>query len=110
MSASEPITVVEELPVETGGPRRGHLKAFTGLTAVQVLQLLAGFVTGPLLARALGAEGRGLLAAIAVPLGIAPFVAQIGLGAFAVNRVAKGIPPRRVFGSLAIPLIVIGAA
>lgn len=108
MSLGDPFTALQEAPVDAARPPRRHLKAFTGLTAVQVLQLLAGLVTGPLLARALGAEGRGLLAAIAVPLGIAPFVAQLGLGSFAVNRVAKGVHPGRVFGSLAVPLIAVG--
>jgi O-antigen/teichoic acid export membrane protein len=108
MSVSEPTsTVIAPGPAPSA---RRHLKAFTGLTAVQVVQLFAGLITGPLLARALGADGRGLLAAIAVPLGVAPFVAQLGLGAFAVNRIAKGVAPGRVFGSIAVPLLVVGGA
>ena len=108
MSLGDPATALDEPRIEAStAPARGSLKAFTGLTGVQVLQLLAGFITGPLIARALGAEGRGLLAAIVVPLGIAPFVAQLGLSAFAVNRVAKGVAPGRVFGSIALPLLVV---
>jgi O-antigen/teichoic acid export membrane protein len=108
MSVHDPI-VLEELGADAA-PASGpsQLRAFTGLTAVQVLQLLAGFVTGPLIARALGADGRGLLAAIAVPLAIVPLVGQVGLGAFAVNRVAQGGQPGRVFGSLAVPLLFVG--
>lgn len=108
MSADERTATVAAPPAAPASPR--NLKAFTGLTAVQVLQLLAGFITGPLLARALGAEGRGLLAAIVVPLGIAPLVAQLGLGSFAVNRIAKGVAPGRVFGSIALPLLIVGGA
>jgi O-antigen/teichoic acid export membrane protein len=105
-----------ETPVDVGETlaaaphRQRQVRAFTSLTAVQFLQLASGMVTGPLLARALGAEGRGTLAAIAIPIGLAPFVAQLGTGAFAVNRVAQGDRPSRVYGSLALPLLVIGAA
>jgi O-antigen/teichoic acid export membrane protein len=106
MTAPDPISASDALP---HGPRRLSVKAFTGLTGVQVLQLLFGFATGPLIARALGAEGRGVLAAIVVPLGVLPFVAQLGLGSFAVNRVAKGVNPARVVGSLGVPLLVVGA-
>src|SRR4051812_20788729 len=103
-----------ETPVDVGETlaaapqRQRQVRAFTSLTAVQFLQLASGMVTGPLLARALGAEGRGTLAAIAIPIGLVPFVAQLGTGAFAVNRVAQGDRPSRVFGSLALPLLVIG--
>ncbi len=106
--APAPPSPIDVAPAEP--PGRRELKAFTGLTGVQIFQLVSSLVTAPLIARALGAEGRGLLAAIAVPLGIAPFLLQFGLGAFAINRVAQGMSVRLVFGSLAIPTIVIGGA
>src|SRR4051794_2913596 len=83
------------------------LKAFTGLTAVQFLQLFSGLVTGPLIARALGAEGRGLLASIAVPLGLAPYVLQLGIAPFAVGAVTRGIPANRVFGSIGLLMVAV---
>jgi O-antigen/teichoic acid export membrane protein len=108
MSVVEPSPAGEAVSSPDAPPRR-TLKAFAGLTAVQFLQLGTGLVTGPLLARSLGADGRGVLAAIAVPLGVLPFVCQLGLGSFAVNAAAKGRPPSEVFGSLAVPLAVVGA-
>lgn len=99
-----------ELAAAGGGPppRRRGLRALMGLTGVQLLQLAAGLITGPILARALGADGRGALAAVTVPIALAPFLAQIGTGAFAVNRTAQGTSPRTVFGSIAVPLLLIG--
>jgi O-antigen/teichoic acid export membrane protein len=84
------------------------LGAFISLAGVQVFQLLSGLVTAPLLARALGAEGRGLLAAVAVPLGVSGYILQLGLGQFAVNRVAQGTRVNVVFGSMALPLVLVG--
>src|SRR4051812_1498094 len=72
--------------------------------------MFTGLITGPLLARSLGADGRGLLAAVAVPLGLLPYLAQLGTGSFAVNQVAKGTAASRVFGSIAVPLVVVGLA
>ena len=51
-------------------PARRELGGYVSLAGVQVFQLLAGLITAPLLAHALGAEGRGLLATVAVPLGV----------------------------------------
>jgi len=89
-------------------PRRRELGAYISLSGVQVFQLLSGLVTAPLLAHALGARGRGLLAAVAVPLGVGGYVLQLGLGQFAVNRVAQGTRVNVVFGSLALPLVLVG--
>jgi O-antigen/teichoic acid export membrane protein len=106
--AVEPANAGTAQPDEPVRAPRRALKAFAGLTAVQFFQLATGLVTGPLLARSLGADGRGVLAAIAVPIGVIPFLAQLGLGAFAVNAAAKGASPSRVFGSLAVPLLLLG--
>lgn len=94
--------------VHTAGASRREAQAFTGLTGVQVFQLAVGLVTAPLVARALGAEGRGLLAAVAVPLAVAPTILQLGRGGFAINRAAQGMRPSVLFGSLAIPSVVVG--
>ena len=107
--APAPAPAAPEPEAEAAGkPGRRDLKAFTGLTGAQIFQLAASLVTAPLMARALGAEGRGLLAAIAVPLGVAPFLLQFGLGAFAINRAAQGMSPRLVFGSMGLPTLALG--
>jgi O-antigen/teichoic acid export membrane protein len=85
-------------------------RAARGLTAVSTVTLLSGLVTGPLLAHALGATGRGLLASVMVPLGVAPFIAQLGLGLFAVRASARGVAVSRLIGTLAVPLLVVGGA
>jgi O-antigen/teichoic acid export membrane protein len=84
------------------------LKGFTALTGVQILALVASMATAPLVARALGADGRGVLAAIVVPITVAPYLLHLGFGAYAINRVAQGVRPGVVFGSVAIPCLVIG--
>jgi O-antigen/teichoic acid export membrane protein len=95
-------------PVAAPVPARRELGGYISLAGVQVFQLLAGLITAPLLAHALGAEGRGLLATVAVPLGVSGYILQLGLGQFAVNRVAQGARVNVVFGSLAVPLMVVG--
>jgi O-antigen/teichoic acid export membrane protein len=94
-------------PARPGRAHRGEIAGFTGLAGVQVFQLVAGLVTAPLVARALGAEGRGLLAAVAVPLGIGAQVLDLGLPLFAINQAAKGVRPRLLFGSLALPTLAV---
>lgn len=85
-------------------------RATRGLTAVSTIGLVSGLVSGPLLAHALGATGRGLLASVLVPLGVAPFIAQLGLGAFAVRASARGAPVSHLVGSLGVPLLLVGGA
>src|SRR5262249_20008191 len=63
---------------------------------------------GPLLARSLGAHGRGDLAAITVPLALTPYVLNFGLAAYAAREAARGRPIRIVIGSLGVPLLIIG--
>lgn len=78
--------------------RRQPLARVVGrLTSVNLLIAAVGLLTGPLLARALGPEGRGLLAAILVPLGLAPVLAGLGVGTFVATEVARG---RRAAGLL----------
>jgi O-antigen/teichoic acid export membrane protein len=79
------------------------------LTVVNVLAAASGFITGPLLARTLGASGRGDLAAILVPLSLAPPLLGLGIPAFAYRELPRGRPLSEVIGSLGAPLVVIGA-
>lgn len=63
------------------------------LTATNLVIAVLGVVTGPLLARSLGAGGRGVLAAIVVPLGLAPALLGLGLPSYATRSIARGASP-----------------
>src|SRR5215510_11331898 len=78
------------------------------LTAASALGAATGFITGPLLARALGASGRGDLAAVQVPLALVPAVLSLGIPAFAYRTLPRGRSAKEVIGSLGLPLLVIG--
>src|SRR4051794_37698844 len=59
------------------------------LSITNALPLAVGLITGPLQARALGASGRGDLAAILVPVGLAPLLLSLGLGQYAGVNAAR---------------------
>jgi O-antigen/teichoic acid export membrane protein len=80
-----------------------------GLSAANALNAALTFITAPLLARALGASGRGDLAAIAVPLALIPIVLSLGIPRFANRMVPRGTPVNEVIGSLGVPLLIVGA-
>jgi O-antigen/teichoic acid export membrane protein len=85
------------------------LSALSGLSAASLAPLLTAAVTSPILARALGPEGRGVLASILVPLSLAPLVAQLGLGLYVSREAARARSPGLLVGSIGLPLLVIGA-
>lgn len=92
-----------------------HARAVGGLTAVNVVVLALGVLTGPLQARALGPEARGELAAILVPLALIPAVLDIGLTTYLARERARGTSRDVLLGtlipvSLAISLIGVLAA
>lgn len=99
------IAPVDDRPA---APRR-LLRLAGRLMAVNTLVLVSGLVTGPLLAHALGPDGRGTLAAILVPLGIAPFILSLGLETYAGRQAARGEPLGLLFGSLGTLTLLIGA-
>jgi O-antigen/teichoic acid export membrane protein len=80
------------------------------LTVANALAAAAGLITGPLLARALGASGRGDLAAILVPFSLAPSVLSLGIPAFAYCELPRGRAVDEVIGSLGLPLLALGVA
>lgn len=95
--------------VATPGRRRARLTGVVAsLTATNVLGAAFGFVTGPLLARALGASGRGDLAAVLVPLALVPGVLGLGIPAYAYRELPRGRPLGELLGSLGLPLLLIG--
>lgn len=61
--------------------------------------------SGPLLARALVPEGRGDLAAILLPITLAPVLFGLGLGTFVTRETARGRPLSVLLGSVG-PLII----
>jgi O-antigen/teichoic acid export membrane protein len=89
--------------------RRPSLASVVGrLSAVNVMILLLGFVTGPLQARALGPSGRGTLAAILLPLTLAPTVLSLGLGTYIIREAARGRKLGVLVGSVGSLLVLIG--
>lgn len=86
---------------------RPMLRLVGGLSLVNILVSLSGIVTGPLQARALGPTGRGTLAAILVPVTLAPVIAGLGLGSFAIRDAARGRPVPVLVGTLGVPLLVV---
>lgn len=100
---------IHAAPVSAAIPTRPRLAKVVGhLTVTNIVIFLAGFVTAPLLARALGPTGRGLFAAIIVPLTLIPAVASLALGAYASREVARGRPAGIVAGSIGGVSLVIG--
>jgi O-antigen/teichoic acid export membrane protein len=81
-----------------------------GLTAVNAATTAVAFVTAPLQARALGAGGRGDLAAIIVPLSLSSQVLGLALGAYAARELARKRPVGVIAGSLGAVLAVVGIA
>ncbi len=79
------------------------------LTIAKVLGSATGFITGPLQARALGAVGRGDLAAVLVPLNLVPPVIGLGIGSYTFRTLPRGRRPEEVIASLGLPCLVIGA-
>ncbi len=80
------------------------------LSAASVLAMSFGFITGPLLARALGAAGRGDLQAVIVPLSLMPALLGFGIAPYAYRTLPRGRTVEEVIPSLALPLLVIGFA
>ena len=101
---------VEQPPAIAVLPRRPRMTGIVArLTGVNVLGAAMGFITGPLLARALGASGRGDLAAVLVPFNLAPAIVGLGVAGFAYRELPRGRPLPEVLGSLGLPLLMLGA-
>ena len=103
------VEVVEQAPARTVLARRPRMTGIVArLTGVNVVGAAMGFITGPLLARALGATGRGDLAAVLVPFSLAPAILGLGVAGFAYRELPRGRPFPEVLGSLGLPLVVLG--
>ena len=95
---------------ETAPPLRRLHGVVGQLLGVNVLFTLFGFLTGPLLARALDPSGRGELAAIVTPLSIAPLVVSFGLTTFSARQVSQGVDRGRVIATMSALTLAIGIA
>jgi O-antigen/teichoic acid export membrane protein len=84
------------------------VRVVTQQMGVNVLIVLIGLVTGPLLGRVLGPSGRGELAAIIVPISLAPTVLALGFAGFTTREVARGKPPGSILGTLTVLALVEG--
>jgi O-antigen/teichoic acid export membrane protein len=90
-------------------PRGRRLVALVAkLSMVNVIAIGAGLVTGPLQARALGAEGRGMLAAILVPTTLLPWILSFGLPTYASRAAARGVSLSALLGTVGPLLLVLG--
>jgi O-antigen/teichoic acid export membrane protein len=85
------------------------LRVVGSLTVVNAFVAASALVTGPLQARALGADGRGDLAAIITPLFLASAVLSLGLGAYASREVARRGPDGEVIGTTTVLMVAFGA-
>jgi O-antigen/teichoic acid export membrane protein len=92
-----------------GGAERWRFsRASINLTFAGIAFTALGFVSGPLLARALEPAGRGDLAAILVPLFFAREIGSFGLDVFAAREAARRTPVGTLALSLGAVLIGIG--
>ena len=78
------------------------------LTAANVVALVCACITGPIMARALGVDGRGELAAILAVLTIAPWLLDVGLAQWVARERARGADRESLLGA-ALP-VAIGAS
>lgn len=79
-----------------------------GLVALSALQAVIGIATGVIATRSLGPTGRGELAAILVPLALAPYALVFGLTTFASRSVAAGRDVSLVLGTAGALAFAIG--
>jgi O-antigen/teichoic acid export membrane protein len=96
--------------VATLGGRTPHRTAgvVAKLTTANLAFTAISLITGPVLAQALGPSGRGTLAAILVPFGLAPWVLSFGLPAYAAKAVAERTSRAEIVGSVGCLALVAG--
>ncbi len=93
----------------SSAPARPRLSAvISQLTAANLAIIAATAITAPLQARALGPTGRGELAAIMVPLGLAPVIFTIGLPLYTHRAAAIGKRAGTLIGTIGATYLVLG--
>jgi O-antigen/teichoic acid export membrane protein len=113
MSDAAPATVLTEDAFKPAEPTRTRARSplssvVARLAAANLALAAVTVITAPLQARALGPAGRGELAAILVPLGLAPVVLSLGLGTFAFRAAALRARVGTLIGSIGMLLVLIG--
>ena len=96
LNEQSPLTAAPAPATERQG---GFAGVVARLTGVNVVVLAAGLVTGPITARALGADGRGELAAILAVLTMAPWVLDLGLSQWVARERARAQRREDVLGA-----------
>jgi O-antigen/teichoic acid export membrane protein len=96
--------------VEPGDARaRPRLSSVVSrLMGANLAFVAVAMITGPLQARALGPKGRGELAAITVPLALAPGVLTLGLSLYAQRASAIGKRSGMLLGTIGTLLLALG--
>jgi O-antigen/teichoic acid export membrane protein len=98
---------IDDPPVRRRGTR-SIVGITSKLTAVSFAGTAIALITSPLPARALGPAGRGDLAAITVPLGLAPTILTLGLGVYVMRQSARKRSLAVVVGSIGPILLALG--
>lgn len=88
--------------------RPALLEVVGRLAAINGVVLLLAFISGPILARTLGPDGRGNLAAILLPVTLAPVLFSLGLGTYVTRETARGASPPRLLGSVGPVMLALG--
>lgn len=83
--------------------RRDFSSVVVRLTSVNAMALVAGLITGPIVARALGVDGRGDLAAITAVLTVGPWLLDFGLSLWLARERARGVGREELLGA-ALPV------
>lgn len=92
-----------EAPEADGAPPTKFGGVVARLAGANGLLVIVALVTGPLLARMLGPDGRGELSAVITVFVLAPLVLDFGLGDFVTRERARGASPGKVVGT-AVPM------
>ena len=85
-------------------------RAIGSLTAVNAVTFATAILSGPILAHALGPDGRGLLAAILVPATFAPWLFDFGRAAYCGQAAARGTDVGVLLGSMLVLCALSGLA
>jgi O-antigen/teichoic acid export membrane protein len=89
------------------GARASTIANLAKLSSANLISALLVLISAPLLARALGATGRGQLAAVFAPLALAPTILKLGLGDYLTRETARRrVATNRLLGLTGI--IVLG--
>jgi O-antigen/teichoic acid export membrane protein len=92
-------------PSPSGGDGGSFSRVVARLTSVNLVIIVAGLITGPVTARALGVEGRGDLAAITAILTVGPWLLDLGLSVWLGRERARGVSREELLGA-ALPAAV----